>query len=72
MAFIDQHRDRFGVEPIGKVLQVAPSGYHLHAVRQKNLVRRCARNKRDEALMPEIQSVWEANGQVYGADKVWR
>ena len=72
MAFIDQHRDRFGVEPIGKVLQVAPSGYHLHAVRQKTPVRRCARNKRDEALMPEIQSVWEANGQVYGADKVWR
>ena len=72
MAFIDQHRDRFGVEPIGKVLQVAPSGYHLHAVRQKTPVRRCARNKRDEALMPEIQSVWEANWQVYGADKVWR
>jgi putative transposase len=72
MAFIDRHRDRFGVEPICKVLQVAPSGYWRHAAEQCDPGLRCARARRDEALMPEIQRVWEANLQVYGADKVWR
>ena len=72
MAFIDRYRDGFGVEPICKALQVAPSGYHLHATRQKNPALRSARAIRDEFLMPEIQRVWEANLQVYGADKVWR
>jgi putative transposase len=72
MAFIDRHRESFGVEPICKVLQVAPSGYWCHAARQKNPVLRSARARRDETLMPEIQRVWEANLQVYGADKVWR
>jgi len=34
--------------------------------------RRCARALRDEALVPQIERVWQANMQVYGADKVWR
>ena len=72
MSFIDQHRDPYGVEPICAVLQVAPSGYWRHAAQQKNPALRCARAQRDEALMPEIQRVWQANLQVYGADKVWR
>jgi transposase InsO family protein len=72
MPFIDRHRASFGVEPICKVLQVAPSGYYLHAARQKNPALRSARARRDDGLMPEIQRVWEANLEVYGADKVWR
>lgn len=72
MAFIDRHQDRFGVEPICKVLQVAPSGYWRHAAERCDPGLRCARARRDEALIPEIQRVWEANLQVYGADKVWR
>ena len=32
---------------------------------------RCARAKRDDILMPEIQRVWHSNMRVYGADKVW-
>jgi putative transposase len=72
MAFIDRYRDGFGVEPICNALQVAPSGYRHHAAQQKNPALRCARAKRDDALMPQIQRVWEANLQVYGADKVWR
>ncbi|MBK9327287.1 MAG: IS3 family transposase [Hydrogenophilales bacterium] len=71
-AFIDQHRDAYGVEPICEVLQIAPSGYRRHAAQQKSPTLRCARAQRDEALMPEIQRVWQANLQVYGADKVWR
>jgi transposase InsO family protein len=54
------------------VLQIAPSGYRRHAAAQRNPVLRCARAQRDDALMPEIQRVWHANFQVYGADKVWR
>lgn len=72
MAFIDRHRAVFGVEPICKALQVAPSGYHLHAARQRNPALKSARDKRDDALTPHIQRVWEANLEVYGADKVWR
>ncbi len=72
MSFIDRHRDTHGVEPICKVLQIAPSGYRRHAAQQRNPDLRCARAQRDELLMPEIQRVWHANMQVYGADKVWR
>ena len=70
--FIDKHRDAYGVEPICKVLQIAPSGYRRYAAQQRNPELRCARAKRDDMLMPEIQRVWQANMQVYGADKVWR
>ncbi|RUQ35588.1 MAG: IS3 family transposase [Candidatus Competibacteraceae bacterium] len=70
--FIDQHRDTYGVEPICKVLQVAPSGYRRHAACQRNPALRCIRTRRDDGLMPQIQRVWQANMQVYGADKVWR
>lgn len=71
-SFIDQHRESFGVEPICKLLQVAPSGYWRHAARQRDPSLRSARALRDERLIPEIQRVWQANHQVYGADKVWR
>ncbi|WP_429571231.1 IS3 family transposase [Paraburkholderia sp. UCT70] len=71
-AFIDQHRDTFGVEPICKVLRIAPSGYRRHAAQLRDPSRRCARAIRDERLRPEIQRVWQANMRVYGADKVWK
>ena len=69
--FVDQHRDTHGVEPICEVLQIAPSGYRRHAARQRNPALRCARAKRDDVLAPQIERVWQANMQVYGADKVW-
>ena len=71
-AFIDKHRDAFGVEPFCKVLRVAPSAYRRHAALLRQPHRRCTRAKRDEMLMPQVQRVWQANMQVYGADKVWR
>ncbi|HEU5072957.1 MAG TPA: IS3 family transposase [Polyangiaceae bacterium] len=70
--FVATHRDTFGVEPICRALQIAPSGYRLHAARQREPERRPARAQRDEILVPEIQRVWRANLQVYGAEKVWR
>lgn len=71
-SFIDQHRERFGVEPICKLLRVAPSAYWRHAARQRDPSLRSARAQRDEFLLPHVQRVWQANFQVYGADKVWR
>ena len=70
--FIDGHRDVHGVEPICKVLQIAPSGYRRHAALQREPHRRCARAQRDDALVAQIERVWQANLQVYGADKVWK
>jgi putative transposase len=71
-AFIDEHREAFGVEPICKVLRIAPSGYRRHAARQRNPALHCARSRRDEALIPHIERVWQTNLRVYGADKVWK
>lgn len=71
-AFIDDHRDVYGVEPICKVLPIAPSTYHLHAARQANPDRRSARAQRDEVVGQQIRQVWDENFQVYGARKVWR
>ena len=72
IAFIDDHRDAYGVEPICKVLPIAPSTYHEHAARRADPTKRSARAKRDEALKAEIRRVFAANFEVYGADKVWR
>lgn len=71
MSFIDEHRDRFGVEPICVVLtehgvKIAPSTYYAHKRRPPS-----TRALRDEELKPEIQRVYDANLTVYGADKVW-
>ncbi|WP_431195269.1 IS3 family transposase [Alloalcanivorax venustensis] len=71
-AYIDQHRDTYGVEPICRVLQIAPSAYRRHAARQRHPERCSDRAKRDERLIPEIERVWNANLRVYGADKVWK
>jgi transposase InsO family protein len=71
-AFVDTHRASFGVEPICRVMQIAPSGYRRHAAQQRDPALRCARARRDESLMPQIERVWQVNLQAYGADKVWR
>ncbi len=70
--FIDEHRDAFGVEPICKVLRIAPSGYRRYAAQQRNPALRSARAQRDDRLIQHIERVWVANLQVYGADKVWK
>jgi len=72
VAFIDQHRDAYGVEPICDVLPIAPSTYYEHRARVQDPDKRPDRAKRDEELRPEIQRVWDENHAVYGAEKVWR
>jgi putative transposase len=72
IAFVDQHRQQHGVEPLCNALQIAPSGYHLHAARQRNPGLQPARARRDAELMPVLQNTWDAHHQVYGADKLWK
>jgi putative transposase len=72
IAFIDEHRDVFGVEPICRVLPIAPSTYHEHAARSKDPARAPAREKRDAELRREIRCLFETNFGVYGVRKVWR
>jgi len=70
--FIDEHRAEYGVEPICRVLPIAPSTYHAHAARQADRSKLSDRARRDAELRPEIQRVWDENFQVYGVRKVWR
>ena len=72
IAFIDDHHPVYGVEPICRVLPIAPSTYREHAARRRNPARLPARARRDEILRTEIRRVWEENFRVYGVRKVWR
>ncbi len=72
ISFIDAYRDDHGVEPICKVLPIAPSTYHAHARRRANPETAPARVKRDAQVMDEIRRVFAENFQVYGVRKVWR
>jgi putative transposase len=54
------------------VLQIAPSGYRRHAAQQRDRALLPARVQRDQMLTPHIERVWQANKQLYGADKVWQ
>jgi hypothetical protein len=63
-AFIDQYRHAYGVEPICRVMQVAPSGYWRYAAQQRNPSLRCARVQRDDVLSVDIERIWQANLQV--------
>jgi putative transposase len=60
---IDEHRDAYGIEPICKVLPIAPSTYYTHAARRSNRERQPARARRDATLCEHIRRVWEENFQ---------
>jgi putative transposase len=72
VAFIDQHRDTYGVEPICAVVPIAPSTYFLHKTWQQKPTKRSKRRQRDDELRAAIQRVWDENEQVYGPRKVWK
>jgi putative transposase len=72
ITFIDNHRTAYGVEPICKVLPIAPSTYRAHVARRIDPARLPPRAKRDLVLAAEIRRVFEANFRVYGVRKVWR
>lgn len=72
VGFINDHRDQFGVESICQVLPIAPATYFRHEAQRRDPSRRSARARRDDALRPEIQRVWDQHFQVYGPRKVWK
>ncbi len=72
IAFIDDHRGAYGVEPICKVLPIAPSTYRAHVAQRRDPGKLSRRAKRDAALKPEIARVFAENFEVYGVRKVWR
>lgn len=72
ISFVDAYRDDHGVEPICRVLAIAPSTYHAHVARRAKPETAPARVKRDALLSVEIKRVFNANFQVYGVRKVWR
>jgi len=72
VAFIDDHRAAYGVEPICDVLPIAPSTYYEHKAREADPARLSRRAKRDRVLCGQIDRVWRANYRAYGARKVWR
>jgi len=72
VAFIDEHRDSTGVEPICEAMQIAPATYYAHKAAQADPAKRSARSRRDEDLKESIHRIWDANFRAYGARKVWR
>jgi len=72
VAFIEDHRWEYGVEPICDVLPIAPATYYEHRRRKLDPSKRATRAKRDEALRVQVRRVFEENFSVYGAEKVWR
>ena len=59
IAFIDDHREAYGGEPICKLLPIAPSTYREHVARRRDPSRLSARAKRDAALKIEVRRVFE-------------
>jgi len=72
IAFIGEHRDAYGVEPICRVLPIAPLSYRERVAQRRDPGRRSARSQRDDVLKPEVIRVFEENFGVYGVRKVWR
>jgi putative transposase len=72
LAFIDAHRDQYGVESIRRQLPIAPSTYYEHKAREHDPTRIPRRLQRDAELRGSIRRVWEQNFQAYGARKVWK
>ena len=72
VAFIDDYRAQYGVEPICAVLPIAPSTYYAHKAMQADPTLRSVRAQDDELLKAEVRRVWHQNFQVYGAKKVWK
>lgn len=66
-AFIDEHRERFGVEPVCSALGVSASAYYERASG-----RRSTRQIEDERLLVKIRELHEANYCAYGYRRTWK
>jgi len=66
VAFIDQHRAEYGVEPICEQLPIAPATYYEQKAREAQPEREPPRLRRDAEISGEIRRVYDDNFQVYG------
>ena len=71
VTYIDNHKEKHGVESICNVLPIGPSTYYDWKVKQRQPEKRSIRAQRDDVLKVEIQRIWEENFRVYGVRKVW-
>ena len=69
ISFIDEHRSVFGVEPICRLLPIAPSTYYENVAKRLDVDRLSVRARSDIALKIEIRRVFNENFQVYGVRK---
>ena len=67
MTLVDEMRGRFGVEPVLRVLQVAPSTYYGRLAREADPG---PREVADRALLSEIVDIHDRSGQTYGSPRV--
>lgn len=72
MPLLDILRDKHGVGPVCRELDIAPSVYYWHQQQRRYPEKRSERARRDDQLKQEIQRVYDANYGVYGVRKVWR
>ncbi len=71
IGFINDHRAEYGVEPICRVLPIAPSTFYEYLAVARDPDRASDRARRDKVLRREVQRVWDQNFKVYGVRKVW-
>ncbi len=72
MSLIDERREVYGVEPICRMLPIAPSTYYEHKARERDPDRLPPRAQRDAALREEIRRLRRGSFELYGVRKVWR
>jgi putative transposase len=70
--YIDEHKDRFGVEPICKMLPIAPATYYEMKARERDPSRQPPRQRRDAELCEHVRRVWRENFCAYGVRKTWK
>src|SRR5437764_14961858 len=71
-AFVDAHRQEYGVEPICRLREIAPSAYHERVRKRREPQRRSAREQRDDVLKPQILRRLNENFEVYRMREIWR
>ena len=66
-AFVDEHRERFGVEPICETLGVSASAYYQRATAERS-----ARAVEDKRLLGVIEELHGTNYCAYGSRRMWK
>ncbi|MEO1849314.1 MAG: IS3 family transposase [Psychrobacter sp.] len=69
--FIDDEKEKYGVESICRILPIAPSSYYRVKDEQENPEKQSRRKQSDKHLMAQIKQIWQASGCRYGIHKVW-